>query len=118
QAFYPRTIYTPPSDTFLRDQFLKAKEMGLNLMRCHIKVPDEAYLDLCDELGLMVWYELPNGALLSQKFRERAHTTLEEMLRRDSCHPSIVIATIMNESWGIDLNDGRQRRWLAYTYHW
>jgi hypothetical protein len=118
QAFYPQTIYTSPSETFLRDQFLKAKEMGLNLMRCHIKVPDPRYLDLCDELGLLVWYELPNGARLSQAFRQRARATLEAMWQRDANHPCIVILSIMNESWGIDLNDGEQRRWLAATYRW
>ncbi len=118
QDFYPRTIYTPPSEAFLRDQFLKAKEMGLNLMRCHIKVPEEIYLNLCDEIGLLVWYELPNGARLSHAFRERAHQTLAAMWERDANHPCIVILSIMNESWGIDLNDAEQRRWLAATYKW
>jgi hypothetical protein len=118
QAFYPRTIYTPPSDEYLRDQFVKAKEMGLNLMRCHIKVPTESYLDLCDEIGLLVWYELPNGARLSQAFRNRALATLQQMWERDASHPCIVILTLINESWGIDLNNGEQRRWLANTYRW
>jgi hypothetical protein len=118
QAFYPRTIYTAPSEDFLRDQFVKAREMGLNLMRCHIKVPSEAYLDLCDEIGLLVWYELPNGARLSQPFRERALSTMQQMWERDASHPCIVILTIINESWGIDLNNGEQRRWLANTYRW
>lgn len=118
QAFYPRTIYTPPSEDYLRDQFRKAKEMGLNLLRHHIKIPTELYLNLCDEMGLLVWYELPNGARLSQAFRERARQTLEAMWQRDANHPSVVILSIINESWGIDLNDGEQRRWLAATYRW
>jgi hypothetical protein len=118
QDFYPRTIYTPPSTEYLRDQFVKAKEMGLNLLRCHIKVPAEEYLQLCDEMGIMVWYELPNGARLSPSFRDRARRTLETMWRRDANHACIVILTIMNESWGIDLNDAEQRRWLRDTYRW
>ncbi len=118
QDFYPKTIYTAPSDDFLRDQFLKAKEMGLNLMRCHIKVPSTRYLDLCDEIGLLVWYEIPNGMILSERMRERARQTFQEMLVRDGNHPSIVIKTIMNESWGIDLGEPEQREWLIDTYHW
>jgi hypothetical protein len=118
QAFYPRTIYTAPSDEYLRDQFLKAKEMGLNLMRCHIKVPSTRYLDLCDEIGLLVWYEVPNGMVLSQPMRERIALTFREMLARDGNHPSIVIKSIMNESWGIDLGDPEQRDWLIKTWHW
>ncbi len=118
QAFYPQTIYTPPSTEYLRDQFVKAKEMGLNLMRCHIKVPVPEYLDLCDELGLLLWYEIPSGSLLTARMQERVRQTFEEMLERDCNHPSIVIITIMNESWGIDLSDMEQRDWLSQTFRW
>ena len=118
QAFYPKTRYTPPSEDYLRDQFLKAKAMGLNLMRCHIKVPTESYLHLCDEIGLLVWYELPNGKELTRAFRKRARQTLAAMWERDASHPCIIIATIMNESWGIDLTDHDQREWLKETYPW
>ncbi|MBK9749441.1 MAG: hypothetical protein IPO91_22035 [Chloroflexi bacterium] len=52
QDLYPDTIYTVPSDDFLRDQFVKAKQMGLNSLRCHIKPPDPRYYDLADEIGL------------------------------------------------------------------
>jgi beta-galactosidase/beta-glucuronidase len=38
------------------------------------------------------------------------------MIARDGNHPSIVIWTIINESWGIDLSDPAQRSWLAETY--
>lgn len=118
QDFHPRTIYTATSREQLRDQFVKARAMGLNLIRCHIKVPCPEYLEMCDEIGLMVWYELPNGARLSTAFRERAHATIADMWRRDACHPCICILSIMNESWGIDLNNGEQRKWLAQTYRW
>jgi len=118
QDFYPRTIYTAPSTEFLRDQFRKAKEMGLNLLRCHIKVPSPEYLDLCDEMGLLVWYEIPNASKLTLRMQERVRRTLLEMLERDCNHPSIVILSLMNESWGIDLTDVEQREWLTMAYHW
>jgi hypothetical protein len=118
QAFYPQTIYTKPSLDYLRDQFEKAKQMGLNLMRCHIKVPSVSYLDLCDEMGLLVWYEIPNGQILTPALRERARETLVDMLERDGNHPCIIIHSIMNESWGIDLGDAEQRSWLIETYKW
>lgn len=38
QAYYPETIYTPPSLEFLEDQVHKAKALGLNCLRCHIKI--------------------------------------------------------------------------------
>ena len=51
QDFYPETIYTPPSDDFIEDQFVKAKELGLNMLRCHIKIPDPRYLYWADRMG-------------------------------------------------------------------
>ncbi|MBC8101611.1 MAG: hypothetical protein H7Z41_03385 [Cytophagales bacterium] len=113
QDFYPGTIYTPPSTDYLRDQFKKAKEMGLNLLRCHIKTPDPRYLQLCDEMGLLVWYEIPNWAVLTKKSAARGREHLEAMLERDYNHASIVIVSVMNESWGIDLTQKWQREWLV-----
>ena len=37
QAYYPGTIYTPPSLEFLEDQARKAKALGLNCLRIHIR---------------------------------------------------------------------------------
>lgn len=113
QDYYPGTIYTPPSTAYLRDQFKKAKEMGLNLLRCHIKTPDPRYLDLCDEMGLIVWYEIPNWAVLTKKSGKRGREHLEAMLERDYNHASLLILSIMNESWGIDLSQKWQREWLV-----
>jgi len=52
QDFYPETIYTPPSKNYVRDQMTKAKQLGLNLLRCHIKVCDPTYLEAADEVGM------------------------------------------------------------------
>jgi hypothetical protein len=116
QDIYPDTIYTPPSEDFLRDQFRKAKELGLNCLRCHIKPPDPLYLDLADEMGLVIWLEIPSwrtwhvkttvhpAALhMDEVLRERVRTTLREMIARDYNHPSLMIWTIVNEDWGTAL---------------
>ncbi|MGQ9454872.1 MAG: glycoside hydrolase family 2 protein [Armatimonadota bacterium] len=116
QDFYPLTEYSIPSTEYLRDQFLKAKHLGLNLLRCHIKVPDPRYLDMADELGLLVWYEIPNWIHLTEATKLRARQTLEQMLRRDHNHPSLVIISIINESWGINMADEGHRQWLAEMY--
>lgn len=116
QDFYPLTEYTPPSAEYIRDQFIKAKQLGLNLLRCHIKVPDPKYLDLADELGLLVWYEIPNWINLTEDAKRRARQTLQEMLYRDHNHPSLVMVSIINESWGVNMNEESHRRWVAEMY--
>ncbi|MCC6445240.1 MAG: hypothetical protein IT210_17485 [Armatimonadetes bacterium] len=116
QDFYPLTIYASPSEAYLSDQFRKAKVMGLNCLRCHIKAPDPLYLSLADQMGLMVWYELPNWDRLSEGAKRRARQTLDEMLRRDYNHPSLVIISLINESWGADLSRSEDRTWLREMY--
>ncbi|MCK9280950.1 MAG: hypothetical protein M0P71_10030 [Melioribacteraceae bacterium] len=116
QNFYSETQYHSHSEDAIRDEMLKAKQLGLNMLRCHIKVPEKRYLELADELGLLVWYELPNWSQFNDDTKVRGRYTLEQMLDRDWNHPSIVILTIINESWGIDLKQEDQRKWLRDEY--
>lgn len=131
QDFYRETIYTVPSEDYLRDQFHKAKELGLNCLRCHIKIPDPQYLDLADELGLLVWAEIPSWRTFYPKglyheqqtsldsgVRGRVEQTLREMIARDFNHPSIIIWTMVNEDWGTMLPlSASDRAWVRSLYN-
>jgi hypothetical protein len=115
QDYYPHTMCTPPSDAFVREQIELAKELGLNCLRCHIKVPHPRYLDWADRLGMLIWAELPSWETFTPEAARRGRETLAGMIERDHNHPCIVAWTIMNESWGIDLGDADQRAWLYET---
>jgi hypothetical protein len=116
QDFYPDSVYTPPSLDYLRDEMRRAKALGLNLLRCHIKVPDPRYLEAADETGMLIWYEIPSWAKLSADSERRALETLHGMVERDANHPSIVIVSIINESWGANLKEAPDRNWLKASY--
>jgi len=116
QDFYPETIYTPPSLDYLKNEMQQAKALGLNMLRCHIKVPDPRYLQAADEVGILVWYEIPNWDVLTEDAKRRALTTLGGMVERDGNHPSIVVVSVINESWGVDLKEAAQRAWLKQAY--
>ena len=119
QDYYPDGICTPPSEAFLEDQFRKAKALGLNCLRCHIKVPDPRYYAVADRVGLLIWTELPNAGRLTAQARARAEATLHGMLERDGNHPSIFCWTIINENWGTDLvHSAEDRAWLRRTVDW
>ena len=94
----------------------KAKALGLNLLRCHIKVPDPRYLEAADETGMLIWYEIPNWDKLTANSERRAMETLHGMVERDANHPSIVIVSIINESWGANLKEAPDRAWLKSAY--
>jgi Beta-galactosidase/beta-glucuronidase len=117
QDYYPHGQYTVFSDAELDDQFAKAKKLGLNCIRTHIKITDPRYYDAADRAGILIWTELPNWNLLTPAVKERAKATLTGMVERDWNHPSIIIWTIINENWGTDLMfNADHRAWLAQTY--
>lgn len=125
QDFYPETIHTPSSEDYVRDLMLKAKKLGINVLRCHLKIAHPVYLTVADEIGMLVWTEVPSWSdcwypsdHFSVKAADRGRRMFEEMIERDWNHPSIIVQTIMNESWGIDLTDSTQRTWLKNTFNW
>lgn len=119
QDYYPDGIYTPPSLEFLEDQARKAKHLGLNLLRCHIKVPDPRYYEVADRLGLLVWTEVPNVANFTTQSAARMRQTMEGILKRDRNHPSIIAWTLINEDWGTRLvENAEHRQWLKDSYDW
>jgi beta-galactosidase len=83
-----------------RDRLLKFKEIGCNAIRTshHIFAPE--ILDLCDELGLLV-YEEPfdkwTGGSYGRYFEMEWQRDLECMVKRDRNHPSIFMWGVGNE---------------------
>jgi hypothetical protein len=119
QDYYPDLICTPPSLDYILDSFRKAKAMGLNCLRVHIKVADPRYYYAADQVGLLIWTELPNWGNLTIDSIRRGKQTILGMLTRDWNHPCIVIWTIINEDWGTELYGNPQHRaWLAEMYNW
>jgi hypothetical protein len=119
QDYYPRMIYTSFSDAELDDQLAKARHMGLNCLRTHIKIADPRYYDAADRAGVLIWTELPNWENLTVAAGRRARETLTGMVERDWNHPSIIIWTIINEGWGVELAvNADHRAWLAETFEY
>jgi hypothetical protein len=119
QDYYPEGIATPPSLAFLEDQLRKAKALGLNMLRCHIKVPDPRYYEVADRLGMLIWTEIPNVGTFTDASARRMRETMEGIIERDGNHPSIVIWTLINEDWGTRLcEDAAHRSWLKGMFDW
>jgi Glycosyl hydrolases family 2, sugar binding domain/Glycosyl hydrolases family 2 len=119
QDWHPEEECRPPSAEFLEQRFAKAKAMGLNTLRCHVKIPDPIYFDFADRLGLLVWLDMPYTEFLAPATREDLRRVFETSVATHGHHPSIAIWTLFNEGWGIDLDDNPDdRRWLIETFDW
>ena len=82
------------------------------MLRCHIKVCDPDYLGAADEVGMLVWYEVPSWDRWTPASVARGKAIFDDMVKRDWNRPSIVIQSLINEAWGIDMTKADQRAGL------
>jgi beta-galactosidase/beta-glucuronidase len=61
QGYWPDGLYTPPSDEALIFDIMKAKELGFNMLRKHLKIEPLRWYYHCDRLGMFVWQDMVNG---------------------------------------------------------
>ena len=62
QGWWPDGLYTAPTDEALRYDVQKTKDFGFNMIRKHIKVEPSRWFYHCDQIGMMVWQDMPSFA--------------------------------------------------------
>jgi beta-galactosidase len=87
------------SDDLVREEMRMIREMGANFIRLAHYQQDRLVLDLCDELGLMVWEEVPwcRAGVGSEAFQQNAKDMLSNMIDQHYNHPSIILWGLGNE---------------------
>jgi hypothetical protein len=111
QAYHPRGYYTFPTDSVLRDEILRARRIGLNGLREHIKIEAPRKLYWADKLGVLIMADVPNwwGPPDSAAFHEH-EVALRGMIDRDYNHPAVFAWVMFNETWGLTTQvEGRER---------
>ena len=85
---------------WLRKDLLNCKVMGFNMIRFIAGIPARYQLELCDEIGLMVYDEDFASWCLedSPKMTERFDHSTAGMVKRDRNHPSVVMWGLLNET--------------------
>lgn len=75
------------------------KEMGSNFIRLAHYPQDPSVLKACDELGLIVWEEIPIvNSVGGEEYTKNAKNMIREMIHRDFNHPSVIMWGVTNES--------------------
>lgn len=82
-----------------RDAEILKRELGAVIVRTSHYPQSRHFLDACDELGLLVFTELPGWQHIGDEvWKEKALADLEALILRDRNHPSIIL-------WGVRINE-------------
>jgi len=117
QGWWPDGLYTAPTDSALRFDIQQTKNMGFNMIRKHVKVEPARWYHDCDEIGMLVWQDMPSGDLGArwnpnpglEGGNEMVRTPESEAIYRKEWNaimdglydfPCIVVWTPFNEAWG------------------
>jgi len=86
-------------DSLKVKDFKMIKNMGANFIRLAHYPQDPKIYELCDELGILVWDELPwcRGGLGGETWKNNTKNMLAEMIDQNFNHPSIIIWSLGNE---------------------
>lgn len=86
-------------DSLHRKDMEMIKEMGANFVRLAHYAQDPEVYRACDELGLLVWDELPwcRGGMGGEVWKANTRRLLEEQILQNYNHPSIIITSLGNE---------------------
>ncbi|QNE39803.1 glycoside hydrolase family 2 [Hymenobacter sp. NBH84] len=115
-------LYQPGTATYAEMQrhFYAMKELGCNLVRVHIAGVDPRIYNLADELGLLLWVEVPSPHSSTTRSRRNHRAELLRMVALMETHPSIIIWSLYNEDWGAQdiATNSKTRQYIVDTYHY
>jgi beta-galactosidase len=97
---YPYAGMAMPARVQRRDAEILKNDFNCNMVRCSHYPQSPAFLDACDELGLLVWEEAPgwHNVSTSPGWQDLVLQNVRDMVVRDRSRPSVII-------WGTRLNE-------------
>ena len=98
---YPYVGYAMPESMQKFDADLLKNELGCNAVRTSHYPQSHHFLDRCDELGLLVFTEIPGWQHIGDKaWQAQAVENTREMVMQYRNHPSIFL-------WGVRINESQ-----------
>ena len=110
QGWWPDGLYRAPTDEALRFDLEMTKAFGFNMLRKHVKSEPDRFYRHCDEIGLLVWQDMPSGdAYIGTDDPDITRTPASAaqfeaeyaaMISRLKSFPCIIMWVPFNEGWG------------------
>ena len=87
-------------DEVVRQTLVAIKDMGANFVRLGHYQQAPLVLKLCDELGLLVWEEIPwcRGGIGGDRYKQQCRDMLKALIEQHGNHPSVIMWGLGNEN--------------------
>ena len=96
---YPYQGYAMPKSAQVEDAYILKNTLCVNAVRTSHYPQSPDFLRACDELGLLVFEEIPGWQNVGDlNWQDIAVNNVKEMILRDRNHPSIIL-------WGVRINE-------------
>jgi beta-galactosidase len=91
-------------DYIHHSDIVNLKKMGGNVLRISHYPQDPVIIEMCDKLGIVASVEIPivGGISFTEEFSNNALHMMEEMVKQNYNHPSVLIWAYMNEILFVD----------------
>ena len=83
--------------TMMEEDMAIIREMGANSIRLAHYQHDQHFYDLCDELGMVVWAEIPYISEHMPRASDNACSQMRELIAQNRHHASVVCWALSNE---------------------
>lgn len=100
QGYWKESGLTPPSAEALKKDIQLAKAMGFNGARKHQKLEDPYFYYYAEELGFLVWCEMPSAYTFCEKEVKAITQEWQEIVNAAKNFTSVIAYVPLNESWG------------------
>jgi Glycosyl hydrolases family 2 len=94
-GWYPDLLHPAPSPDRVRADLVQLRRLGFNGVKLCLWFPPAYYFDIADELGMLLWVELPMWLPEpSDHFRTQLRAETDRLVRAARDHPSVLLYTL------------------------
>ena len=96
---YAYVGYAMPDSMQELDAVILKDKLGVNAVRTSHYPQAQSFLDKCDEIGLLVFTEIPGWQHIGDdEWKDKAVDNVRDMIRQNINHPAIIL-------WGVRINE-------------
>jgi hypothetical protein len=111
-GWYENILYPNPGKERVRTDLLRLQALGYNGVKLCLWFPPAYYFELADELGMLLWVELPMWLPQPKEgYQSQVRKEYDRLVRQARQHPSVVLYTL-----GCELGQAVDEGFLGQLY--